>query len=271
MKTLVRMALVVCLVALASAQGLFAQDAPKKNAGKKPPTAGHAFLGVFVSSPHPVLANNLKDLLSPEQGLIVEDITENAAAAKAGIKVHDILTTYDDQKLFSAEQLAKLVHSDQPGREVAVGFVRDSKLQKTQVTLGEAETLHPSAGAPVIEVPPRRFGGRNPMMRRFRNGRSPAGEWENFDSLTLKKLGEDKFRAEVQYLDKEGKTKKHVFEGTRDEIRKAIEEDKDLKPQERAHLLRSLNLRNLDNDMLFPNLWFGPTPGWFYDPFDEAP
>lgn len=275
MKIFFQAALVASVAALSVAQSLFADDVPKQNtapkhdASKKQP-AGHAFLGVLVSSPHPVLANNLKDLLSPEQGLIVEELAEDSPAAKAGINVHDILTTYDDQKLFSAEQLAKLVHSDRPGREVGIGFLRNGTLEAVLVKLGEASKRHPNAWAPLIEAPPQHFGGPARRMRRPHGEQAPASEWENFDSLTLKKLGDDKFRAEVQYLDKKGKTEKHVFEGTREEIRKSIEEKKDLKPHERGHLLRSLNLRNREDDFPFPNVWFRPGPGWFYDPFDDA-
>lgn len=278
MKTFVQLALVAGIAALSVPQTLIAADAPKKSttakenpatkqdAGKTQP-AGHAFLGVLVSSPHPVLANNLKGLLSPEQGLIVEDLADDSPAAKAGIKVHDMITMYDDQKLFSAEQLAKLVHSDRPGREVSISFLRDGTLEAVLVKLGEAPRRHPHAWAPMIEVSPPHVGGPGRRMRRPHGEQAPAAEWENFDSLTLTKLGDNKFRAEVQYLDKEGKTEKHVFEGTREEIRKSIEEKKDLKPHERAHLLRSLNLQNLEGDFPFP-VWFGR--GWFYDPFDDG-
>ncbi len=267
MKTTTNLTLVASILALSAFQSLFAEDTPKKDA-PKPDTAkklhaGHPVLGVSVSSAHPALANNLRDLLSPDQGLIVEEVPEKSPAAKAGIKAHDILTTYDDQKLFSAEQLAKLVHSDKPGREVTVGYLRDGKLQKSQVTLGEAEIPHLHAWTYSTERAPRWFGGPRRTMRRLHARQAPGSEWDNFDSLTLKKVGDNKFRAEVQYLDKDGKPQKHVFEGTREEIRKAIEAEQDLKPVERAHLLRSLNLPSGDDEPLL-------VPDWFHDLSDDA-
>lgn len=267
MKDLVQTALVAGVAALSAPLFLCAEDS---STNSKKAQTGQAFLGVYVETVHPALANNLRDLLSPEQGLIVEELAENSPAAKAGIKAHDILTTYDDQKLFSAEQLAKLVHSDRPGREVAVAFLRGGKLEAVRVKLGEAESSHPQPRPQFMERMPRRFGGPGQMMRRMRREPVPTTEWENFDSLTLKKLKDDKFRAEVQYLDKEGKARKHVFEGTREEIRKSIESEKDLKPAERAHLLRSLGLHSTDDEFWFPNVWFSPGPAWFYDPSDAG-
>ena len=77
--------------------------------------------------------------------------------------------------------------------------------------------------------------------------------------MTLKKLDNDKFRAEIQYLDKDQKLQKHSFEGTRDEIHKAILNEKDLKPNEREHLLRSMNM---NADFPFGNPWLEPGLGW---------
>ncbi|MGE5191001.1 MAG: PDZ domain-containing protein [Deltaproteobacteria bacterium] len=268
MKTLAKIALVVEIAAL-SAHSQAADDAPKKS-GAPAHHATHAFLGVYVSSVHPALAANVRGHLSPEQGLIVEELAEDSPAAAAGIKVHDILATYDDQKLFSAEQLAKLVQSDKPGREVAVGFLHDGKLEKAQIKLGEAEMPNLRGWLPVAEGPPHRFGGPRRMMRRLHGEPAPGSEWENFDSLTLKKTGDDKFRVEVQYLDKEGKTRKHVFEGTREEIRKSILAEKDLQPAERMHLLHALGLPNIGDELPFPSFWFGPGPQvWFFDPTDR--
>lgn len=267
MKTLTNLTFLASLYLLTAIHPLAADDAPKKDAAKpdaaKKTHTPHPLLGVAVSSAHPALANNLGELLSPEQGLIVEDLGADSPAAKAGIKLHDILTSYDDQKLFSAEQLAKLVHADRAGREVTVGYLRDGKLHKVQVKLGESESPQGQWRTRSAERGPGWYGGPRRMLRRQHARAASGSEWDNFDSLTLKKVGENKLRAEVHYLDKEGKTQKHVFEGTREEIRKAIEAEKDLKPVERAHLLRSLNLPSIEDDLLL-------IPGWLHDLTDDG-
>jgi hypothetical protein len=250
---------------------LLAADNPKdtaRNSNKQNDKTDNQvpYLGVHVTSIHPALAHHLRESLSRNQGLLVQQVDENAAAAKAGIKEHDILTTYDDQKLLSTEQLGKLVHADRVGREVTIGYLRDGKPMKAQVKLGEYTEGSQQSWMPFNRRGFRRFmepGQQSPFAQ---NGRSQEEGWETFDSMTLKKLSDNKFRAEVQYLDKGGKTRKHTFERTRDEIDKAIQNEKDMKPMERAHLERALGLGNNEDDWeMLP--WFGPSPSSFQEPF----
>jgi hypothetical protein len=219
----------------------------------------HTFLGVYVTPAHPALAHNLSEHLSPEQGLIIEDFVDGSPAEKAGLKVHDILTSYDDQKLFSAEQLGKLVHSDKAGREVKISYLRGGKMQKAEVKLGQTSPEQLHAWGQSGDAPEQGNHGPHHMVK-HQNDSAANSDWETFDSLTLKKLSDKKFHAEVQYLDKDGKSQKHTFEGTREEIKKAIDGEKDLKPSERTHLLRSLNLPDVgDGFQWFPEwLEFGP-------------
>lgn len=242
---------------------VFAADPPP--GATKPAVEEPAYFGVITESAHPALAANLKHLLKPDQGLSVEVVAEESPASKAGVKVHDILTSYDNQKLFSAEQFVKLVRSDRPGREVSVEYLRGGKLEKLQVTLGKLDITDIRAWTPSERSQPYRFGRPDRVPRRFIGQPTPAYEWDNFDSLTLKKLGVDKFHVELQYLDKDGKLQKQVFEGSRDEIHKAIEAEKSLKPVERAHLLRGLNLRSPEDETPFPHIWFEPGNGWFFE------
>ena len=242
----------------------FAADSPP---AKNPPAepVQHAYLGVVVAPAHPALAANLGGLLNPEQGLTVEDIADKSAAMKAGIKIHDILTAYDDQKLFSSEQLVKLVRYDQPGRELNLEYLREGKLQKVKVVLGKLDTTDFRAWSPSPRAQPFRFGRPDRVPRRLQATPTPAFEWDNFQSLTLKKRGDDQFRIEMQALDKDGKPRTLAFEGTREEIHAAIDADKSLKPVERAHFFRTLNLRDSDDDSPFPHLWFEPGSGWFFE------
>lgn len=257
-----RMTTVVCLVLLTtvsawSVQPSLADNEPKsketKDTQQRQSHDESAYLGVLVTSVHPALARHLKELPNPNQGLTVEEIADDSPAEKAGIKPHDILLNFDDQKLFSAEQFAKLVHSDKPGRQAKLELLRDGQKQAVQVTLGKADDQNFDPWMPPMEEHPFHFGHLRRMQRRL-DGQRPAGEWKDFDSLTLKKLGDNKFHVEVQYLGKDNQTHKHAFDGTREEIRTAIRQEKDLKPAERSHLLRSLNMRPDDDSFGAP--WF---------------
>jgi membrane-associated protease RseP (regulator of RpoE activity) len=200
------------------------------------------YLGVVVTEVDPAIAAQLPDVLHEHEGVLVEVVAENSPAAKAGIKVHDILLNYDDQKLLSSEQLVKLARHDKPGREVTLGLIRAGKQETVKATLAEL---------------PRREGGMARHQRRHlwptireweRTGRWPAARqqpaWTNFDSMTLKKLDKNVFHASIKHTDAQGKMQSHEFEGTLDEIKKKIEADNDMTPDERMHLLRSLNLHS---------------------------
>jgi len=198
------------------------------------------YVGVMVEDLHPAFASHFPNIGAMGQGLMVQSVSADSPAAKYGLKRHDILMMYDDQKLFSPEQFTKLVAGDKPGREVTLGIIREGKQQTLKVQLGERNwrDVRPQEEF-VHRIPPRL---RNAW--RGSNGRHEgANQWNQFDSLTLKKMDNDKFHASIAFTDKDGKLQKHEYDGTRDELRKRIEEDKDLSNAERFHLLRSLDIQ----------------------------
>ena len=70
---------------------------------------------------------------------MVRRVETGSPAEKAGIKPYDILLSYDDQKLFSPEQLTGLVRSDKPGRVVKVRLLRRGQIHELSVALGGRE------------------------------------------------------------------------------------------------------------------------------------
>src|SRR5436305_5781017 len=98
--------------------GVNNKDTDSNNGTNANNTQPMAFLGVMVEHLHPAFSSHLPGSGAKGQGLMVEDVGKDTPAGKAGIKSHDILMTYDDQKLFSPEQFVKLIHADKPGREV---------------------------------------------------------------------------------------------------------------------------------------------------------
>jgi hypothetical protein len=203
------------------------------------------FLGLMVEDLHPAFAKHLPGSGMKGQGLMVEDVGKDSPAGKAGIKSHDILMTYDDQKLFSHEQFVKLIHADKPGREVSLGIIREGKSQTVKVQLGQRDPNWDHHYGQSNWPHQRQFWPGNQQGIQQTSGHDndhPA--WRSFDSLTLKKLDDNRFKASVGYMDKDGKVQKHEYEGTRDEIRKKIDGDKDLMPNERFHLIRGLDLQD---------------------------
>jgi len=200
-----------------------------------------AYVGMGIEPLHPAMLRHLPQLLRDGRGIMVTEVAEDSPAAKAGIKPHDVILNYDDQKLYSPEQLVKLIRHDKPGREVKIGLIHDGKATDVTVTLGEHQGHnHMRDGAHARRML------RGPMADRIRSQLASDSDsmqnWTSFDSMSITRLDDHRFKAEVKYRDDKGKVESRTFEGTHDELRKAIEAQKDLPEAEREHLLRALNL-----------------------------
>jgi serine protease Do len=218
-----------------------------------------AYLGLGVESLHPALSSQLRDVLPNGQGVLVADVQPNSPAAQAGLKQFDILVKIDDQKLYSPEQLIKLVHDMKPGTDEPVTYVRGGKEATTHVKLGESHGPQAHTGSPMAGWTDQQFSpGRQSMT-------DDGAGWEAFDAIRIAKLGEHKWRAEVDFRTKDGKVEHKKYEGSRDEIRQAIRGEKDVTPVERAQLLRSLNLEQTGFDWMMPFERFAPMAGTYSD------
>jgi len=234
------------------------------------PAGKETYLGVAVEGVSPALAAQLPNLLAKDQGLVVTNVQADSPAAKAGLKEYDIIASYDDQKLLSHEQLMKLVRGDKPGREVTLSILRAGKTEKVKATLAEhdvprAVRLHGLSGKMGIHglpadkmiewkglLDPRHLPHQGELRTEIRKhlderGGAKAGAGvktrSNFLSLKLQSLDGDRFKAEVEFKNDKGETVRRSFEGTRDEIKKELEGDKEM-PEGIRNQLR----RNFDGD-----------------------
>ena len=214
------------------------------------PQQHKAYLGLMIEDLHPAIASHLAGIGSTGQGVLVQVVGVDTPAAKSGIREHDVLLTYDDQKLFNHGQLLKLVAGDQPGREVALGIIHEGKRETVKVRLGERPTgwIAPRLSEELIPKRPFRMGWRGGPQGRMPSDNIRAS-WNRIDSISIKRLEKDRFHALLTHFDKNGQLEKHEYEGTREELRKLIDADDDLKPNERYHLLRSLDIAD------HPNPW----------------
>jgi S1-C subfamily serine protease len=62
-----------------------------------------------------------------QNGVVVDAVTKDSAAEKAGLKAKDALVAYDGETVRSAQQLTRLVRETAPGRSVKIAVVRDGK------------------------------------------------------------------------------------------------------------------------------------------------
>jgi membrane-associated protease RseP (regulator of RpoE activity) len=237
-------AAVLCLLLVNS---VAAQD--KKEPSK--PSAKETYLGIAIAPVSPALRSQLADTLPKGQGILVAQVGKDSPADKAGLHPNDILLSFGDQKLTSPEQLLKLVRGDRPGQEIKVGFLRGGKSSSAMVTLGERPSVTESENSRTFRlVPDERL---RKLFEEFESKDNGTG-WESFDAMKLTRMDGKKWHAEIDYRTKDGKKEHKVFEGTREEIRKAIDSEKDLPANERTHLLRALNMHEPGFEFHFPRL-----------------
>jgi len=76
--------------------------------------------------------------LPTSSGALVFQVEPGSAAAKAGIKVQDVILAWNDQEVAGSAQLPPLVGATDPGSKARVKLFRDGKEQTLTVTVGAA-------------------------------------------------------------------------------------------------------------------------------------
>jgi len=90
-------------------------------------SSNSAFLGVITDN--------------DDRGARIEEVTENSAADKAGLKEGDIITKVDETKIERPEDLTKVIQKHKPEDKVTITYYRDGKTQKTEATLGKRKGM----------------------------------------------------------------------------------------------------------------------------------
>ncbi|MGL6269991.1 MAG: PDZ domain-containing protein, partial [Chitinophagaceae bacterium] len=70
------------------------------------------------------------------KGAKLTEVMAESAAAKAGLKVGDIITAVDGKKVDGPESLLEQIKSKKPGQESEITYQRDKKTKKMKVKLG---------------------------------------------------------------------------------------------------------------------------------------
>jgi len=75
--------------------------------------------------------------LTGQAGVVVEAVTKDSAAEKAGVKSKDVIVALDGENVRSAQQLTRLVRETAPGRAVKLAVVRDGRRMEIEATPAE--------------------------------------------------------------------------------------------------------------------------------------
>jgi S1-C subfamily serine protease len=93
------------------------------------------YLGVGVQPVTPEIADSLG--LPEARGVIVNEVSRDSAAAKAGLRPGDVIVEFNDAPVGDGNTLRNRVASTPPGTKVNLTIVRKGREQQLSVTLGE--------------------------------------------------------------------------------------------------------------------------------------
>ncbi len=77
-----------------------------------------------------------------ETGLLVNRLTKDAPAAKAGIKVGDVIVRADGREVETVGDLSELIQDKKKGDKIKLEIIRDKKPMAVEVEVGEEEGPH---------------------------------------------------------------------------------------------------------------------------------
>lgn len=112
-----------------------------------------AWLGVELADVTSAKVQELK--LPGEYGAIVTRVMENSPAAKAGLKVNDVIVSFAGMRVWSVSQLRQLVQETPPGREAGLQIIRNGHRLDLKATLArrDARAFFPHFNPPEVHFP----------------------------------------------------------------------------------------------------------------------
>ncbi|MCG3178425.1 MAG: hypothetical protein BIFFINMI_00752 [Phycisphaerae bacterium] len=198
-----RMLVLVALFPLGLVWPALADDkAPAPPNPEAPRLFGH--LGVAPGPVSEELGSQLG--LEDGRGVRVVRVQPDSPAAKAGLRVHDVLTMLDDQILFNDDQLRKLVSSKDPGTKVTLTLIRRGRELSVGATLdGSPERAWGREMPEGMFMPPPGMLPLMPDLRPERPGMQPGEEGaggNGWDSDRLRRQLDEMRRREREALER---------------------------------------------------------------------
>jgi len=107
----------------------------------------HAYMGVGITDVTPENARFFH--LNETTGAVITQVEPDSPGAKAGLKVGDVITEVNGQKVSDAGQLQVLIGQNRPGTRVNLQIIRDGKQMGLPVTVEEmnARTAAAASGS----------------------------------------------------------------------------------------------------------------------------
>ena len=93
------------------------------------------FIGVGLTDVTPALQRSLG--LTVSRGAIVQEVTPNSPAERAGLRPYDVIVDVEGQPIGSNEELIREISARQPGSVAKLDVVREGRRQSLAVKLAE--------------------------------------------------------------------------------------------------------------------------------------
>lgn len=114
-------------------------------------SSGGSYLGVDTRDVTADRASALK--LKEGRGVEVTVVDDDAPAAKAGMKEHDVIQGFNGQKVDNVEQLRRYIRETPPGKTVTLSVSRNGEIISVKVTLARRNQVYIASGANSIHIP----------------------------------------------------------------------------------------------------------------------
>jgi membrane-associated protease RseP (regulator of RpoE activity) len=83
------------------------------------------------------LPEEMKPIAGTDKGVLINSITDNSPAAKAGLLAGDVITALDGKEVTDPGQVVDITRQHKRGDQMKVTYFRMGKRNETTVTLGE--------------------------------------------------------------------------------------------------------------------------------------
>lgn len=91
--------------------------------------------GIAAPQPRAMLGISMSSSEEREGGVVVDTVRDGLPAAKAGIKVGDVITQIDGKALTGVDDFRARLREAEPGRELTLTIIRDGAESQVKVTL----------------------------------------------------------------------------------------------------------------------------------------
>lgn len=119
------------------------------------------FLGVAIED----VKNEMSSAYNGSKGAVVISVEPNSPAAKAGLKVWDLITQVDSRPIKGASELRNTIGTYSPDEDIKITYMRDKKTATTTIRLANAEQTPKQVNAKETNIGGATVGSLNANTR----------------------------------------------------------------------------------------------------------